>query len=727
MAAYLPLFFDQQFMANSGSLGALYNLHTYDNGTTTPKATYTDATGNVANANPIPLNSAGRPPSAVFLGAGSYSFELKDSDGALVKRWDAVTSANTQIIDLSSNLASRSNASLGGGMVGHSPLLNYVAGTIGYAVNARGLTVADFKIDASGNARTDQEAFADAAAYAHTLIGTAAYNDRGCDIQFPAGIWDLTGISTIAITKSGIGVIGLGAPRAAVLRCDGPLFDVGDYTHAIRVRGVTFANLTFFNTDYANTDACVKLYRTAGTRFDSVQFINWYIDIDAYRASTTVLEMVNSDRPNRTVAGLAMLRAQGLDETTFAVPSTYSPGGGFHIGSGCEFNGASATVDTTYCFLLKSVDGFYTSSDVHCTGYEKTIALAPDATPENRVVVDVNIDSIYVDEPSAFAGSPICVSIEGAVKRTITMASGGTQSSIYRGIRLNGGLLRGADAAKYGVLVRVGDTDGDYYNYTAREFGDISITGVTMRQAATRAIQVTGAGSGAYVEPANLLITGCTFSENNSDGGTGASDISVAAENVMITNNTFAAAAATGADYVIDVVASDAGATDDANPCAIVAGNNLAKCGPVADKYIRITTPDDGANTIEEGNLLPGMGKRIDQTYAATTVGATSKDIWSYVVPEGTGGNVQVFLQGTTEDGSKHVSYSWSAGFRRNAGGTTLSTGTTNFTPGTAWDPDTITTPPTATRATNTLKVTVTGEAAETYYWTARIAADFSR
>jgi hypothetical protein len=723
MAAYLPLFYDQQFLANSGSLGALYYLYTYDNGTTTPKATYTDATGGTPNANPITLNSAGRPPSAVFLGTGSYSFELKDAGGSLVKRWDEVTSANTLVIDLSTNLANRSNASLGGGMMGHSALLNYVAGTIGYAVNARGLTVSDFKIDASGNARTDQQAFADAVAYAHTLIATAAYNDRGCDIQFPPGIWDLTGITTVELTKSGIGVIGLGAPRAAVIRCDGPLFNVGDYTHAIRVRGVTFANLTFFNTDFANTDACVKLYRTAGTRFDGVQFINWYIDIDAVRASTTVLAAVNSDRPNRTVRGLAVLRAQGLDETAFTSPSTYSPGGGFHIMPGCEFNGASSTVDTEYGMLLMSVDGFYATS-IHFSGYEKTIGIAPDATPENRVIVDVNCVNVYVDEPSTFAGNPICLSIEGTVKQTITCASG-TSSSIYRGIQYTGGLLRGADAAQYCVLLRV--TDGDSWWDYGRDLTDIVLDGVKMRQATARAIQVTGAGSGAYVEPRNLLITNCLFSENNSDGGTGASDISVAAENVTITNNTFAAAAATGADYVIDVTASDAGATDATNPCAIVAGNNLAKCGPVADKYIRITTPDDGANTIEEGNLLPGMGKRIDQTYSTTTVGATSADIWSYVVPEGTGGNVQVFLQGTTDDGSKHVSYSWRAGFRRNSGGTTLSTGTADFTPVTAWDPDTITTPPTATRSANTLLVSVTGEAGETYYWTARIAADFSR
>lgn len=133
MAAYLPLFYDQQFLTNSGSLGATYLLYTYDSGTSTPKATYTDATGATANTNPITLNSAGRPSSAIFLGSGSYSFELKTSSGTLIKRWDGVTSAQAATDAVLAELASNDTVSVGAKLIGIDQLLDYAApGTLAY-------------------------------------------------------------------------------------------------------------------------------------------------------------------------------------------------------------------------------------------------------------------------------------------------------------------------------------------------------------------------------------------------------------------------------------------------------------------------------------------------------------------------------------------------------------------------------------------------------------------
>lgn len=113
MAAYLPLFYDQQFLADSGSLGSLYYLYTYDSGTTTPKATYTDATGVTPNSNPITLNSAGRAASAIFLGSGAYSFELKTDAGVLVKRWDGIESGNSAALAFAADLANAASLTKG--------------------------------------------------------------------------------------------------------------------------------------------------------------------------------------------------------------------------------------------------------------------------------------------------------------------------------------------------------------------------------------------------------------------------------------------------------------------------------------------------------------------------------------------------------------------------------------------------------------------------------------
>lgn len=52
-------------------------LYTYEAGTTTPKATYTNAGGLTANTNPVVLDSAGR--ADVWLGDGAYKFVLKTS------------------------------------------------------------------------------------------------------------------------------------------------------------------------------------------------------------------------------------------------------------------------------------------------------------------------------------------------------------------------------------------------------------------------------------------------------------------------------------------------------------------------------------------------------------------------------------------------------------------------------------------------------------------------
>lgn len=63
-------------------------LFTYASGTTVPLATYTDDTGNFANANPIILDSRGE--AGVWLGPARYTFVLKDADDNLIWTVDGV-------------------------------------------------------------------------------------------------------------------------------------------------------------------------------------------------------------------------------------------------------------------------------------------------------------------------------------------------------------------------------------------------------------------------------------------------------------------------------------------------------------------------------------------------------------------------------------------------------------------------------------------------------------
>lgn len=87
---YTPHF--SQFFDDNGTPLAGGKLYTYEAGTTTPKATYTTAEGDVACTNPIILDAAGR---ATFFIDGSYKFTLHDANDVLVKTTDNITAYTT--------------------------------------------------------------------------------------------------------------------------------------------------------------------------------------------------------------------------------------------------------------------------------------------------------------------------------------------------------------------------------------------------------------------------------------------------------------------------------------------------------------------------------------------------------------------------------------------------------------------------------------------------------
>jgi hypothetical protein len=74
-------FFDNNGVPLSGGL-----IYTYLAGTSTPQVTYTSASGNIANSNPIVLDSSGRPPNEIWLTSGvSYKFVLQTA--SFVQIW----------------------------------------------------------------------------------------------------------------------------------------------------------------------------------------------------------------------------------------------------------------------------------------------------------------------------------------------------------------------------------------------------------------------------------------------------------------------------------------------------------------------------------------------------------------------------------------------------------------------------------------------------------------
>jgi hypothetical protein len=80
-----------QFLTTTGLPLAGGFLYSYLAGSSTPLATYTDSTGNIANTNPIVLGTDGRPPYEVWLTSGySYKFVLATSTNVVIQTYDNI-------------------------------------------------------------------------------------------------------------------------------------------------------------------------------------------------------------------------------------------------------------------------------------------------------------------------------------------------------------------------------------------------------------------------------------------------------------------------------------------------------------------------------------------------------------------------------------------------------------------------------------------------------------
>jgi hypothetical protein len=78
-----------QFFTTTGLPLAGGKIYTYQAGSSTPLATYTDNTATVANANPIVLGSDGRPSNEIWLTYGyNYKFILKTADDSTIQTYD---------------------------------------------------------------------------------------------------------------------------------------------------------------------------------------------------------------------------------------------------------------------------------------------------------------------------------------------------------------------------------------------------------------------------------------------------------------------------------------------------------------------------------------------------------------------------------------------------------------------------------------------------------------
>jgi hypothetical protein len=619
---------------------------------------------------------------------------------------------------LAGDLVSTSDPLKGAGMLGWSISQAYARGTAGWKMRWLEIDATDDAgVDPTGatNSRDGIQACLALAASRITVAGIA--NDTGVAVRLPPGRFLCNGAELTASAR-GIGLFGSFAGRGSYLfttDATGNLFNIGDQTNTTRTYFFSLRHLTIGNETLNNTAVAVKLYRTVSTEMEGVTFANWDVAVDGYQASTHNMDRCWFLNQQRTANATAFMRLNGLD-MSLLTDELYSPGGGWHV-TDCEGIGRTlvAGVETAYtqsAFLVKSVDGLYVNQ-FHATGCQRGLAVEPDGTASSYTTIDILFENCYFDEPSDLSSdtNTMCVLLGGTVVPNIVQAGGGTVNSAYQNIRFVNCYLRGAGKVSRTAWIKISDPAAAFFA-AGRKVRDITFTGGNIKGSGFCGVQAYGQSAGDYFEVQNLSFVGVTFEENNSGANAGiGSAITAACRSLKVTGCTGLLDSGTS-QYAVFADISDTGA-GDTDAAFLEQGNDWSQ-GFYSIAPVKLSASAINAATMVGPSLFQGPGQWELQQYKVTTTDATPTAVWSHIIPAaGVAGSLYVMVTGSNADGSKAQSYTFTAGYRRNGGGSTLSIAAG----GLAWNPDAMAGVPALGLTTNTLAVTVTGIAATTMTW----------
>jgi hypothetical protein len=182
-----PIGNGQQFFDNTGLPlnGGL--IYTYQAGSTTPLATYTDINGTIANSNPIVLDSSGRPPSEVWLTYGfNYKFVVQTSAAVTLGTYDNIYGIIGVLNTSTGTTIPTGMISLWYGSIGSVPLGWYLCDGTNGTPDLRDKFVvgagSTYSVAATGGA-------ADAIVVSHNHTATSVVTDPGHNHTYsvPAG------------------------------------------------------------------------------------------------------------------------------------------------------------------------------------------------------------------------------------------------------------------------------------------------------------------------------------------------------------------------------------------------------------------------------------------------------------------------------------------------------------------------------------------------------------
>lgn len=509
--------------------------------------------------------------------------------------------------------------------------------------------------------------------YAQSLITTsAAFQSTGAGVYFPTGKYLIS--SALTITKSGIGLFG-DAGLGAMITGDCNFFTVGDYTKTFRVRSVEITNLILRQTNYANSSAAITLYRTASFTLSNITIVNFYIGVDCYRASASLIQGINSTVPNRTTNALAVIRMQGTDDS-LATGETYGPGGGMHV-TDCEFTGyigtGSSQIYTESAFKILAVDGLYVVQ-CHWVGMQYGFNVCPDASAANHNTIDINVENVYFDEPATPPATVADVILQGSVNTGIVLANGSLVNSTYQGFRFTNCYFRGANLTSNCVVAKV--TDAGAFASGGKNIKGLSFTGGEIVQAGACGVVIQGYTSG-YLEFQNVTFSGVQFRDNNYNNSQSASacDIIAETENIAISGCIFAASVYPSL-YCVAIANSPLPSN---SPSAVITGNDFSNAISTGTSPVLASLTNEAIYTIANNNY-PLAGSYMSQVYKTITSDASPAILWQANIYS-TGQAIVVntkCVSGTTT-GTETSIYEQRCALTRVASGTTVQTGLTTL------------------------------------------------
>lgn len=350
-----------QFFDNSGVILSGGLLYTYLAGTTTPAPTYTTSAGNVACANPIVLNSAGRTTTETWLDTSlTYKFVLKTSAGVTIDTYDNLINAAGTVAAALTAYEAAVAASTGSSLVG---FINSPAGSIARTVQARmrdWVSVKDY--GATGDGSTND-----------TVAIQAAFSAGGA-IYFPPGVYCYTSL-TINTACRIIGANQRGSPTtSAVLQCTSSSSAtqrilVGD--GVTQLYGVEFEHVNF-TAPNAPDGAIIKFNFCSEATVENCQFFDLNLTATAvsyYQCNTLRFQSVRI--VETTASGIY---GEGddthrSDVITFinVIISGDSQGAQTHMPNAVEANGFVNTLTFHSCQFVACGRGIYRHNTIGST------------------------------------------------------------------------------------------------------------------------------------------------------------------------------------------------------------------------------------------------------------------------------------------------------------------------------------------------------------------------